>query len=73
MTRLVLLVAIGLTLVSTSATAQTADPEHFWGQWRGPDASGVAPHGDPPTLWSETENIAWKVEIPGRGSASPIV
>ncbi|HIE92235.1 MAG TPA: hypothetical protein EYQ83_04975, partial [Acidobacteria bacterium] len=23
--------------------------------------------------WSETENIAWKVEIPGRGSASPVV
>lgn len=73
MTRLFLLVAIGLTLVSTSVTAQTADAEHFWGQWRGPDATGVAPHGDPPTQWSETENIAWKVEIPGRGSASPVV
>ncbi|MEE2965538.1 MAG: PQQ-binding-like beta-propeller repeat protein [Acidobacteriota bacterium] len=73
MTRLFLLVAIGLTLISTTATAQTADAEHFWGQWRGPDATGVAPHGDPPTQWSETENIAWKVEIPGRGSASPVV
>ena len=73
MTRLFSLVAIGLTLVSTSATAQTADAERFWGQWRGPDATGVAPHGDPPTQWSETENIAWKVEIPGRGSASPVV
>lgn len=44
-----------------------------WHQWRGPEATGVAPHGDPPTEWSETENIKWKVEIPGRGSASPIV
>ena len=28
---------------------------------------------DPPVEWSETKNIRWKVEIPGRGSASPVV
>ena len=44
-----------------------------WHQWRGPEATGVAPLGDPPTEWSETKNIRWKVAIPGRGSASPIV
>ena len=53
--------------------AQSLDAERFWGQWRGPHATGVAPHGDPPTEWSETQNVAWKVEIPGRGSSSPIV
>ena len=55
------------------AGAQSSDAERFWGQWRGPDATGVARHGNPPTEWSETKNIRWKVEIPGRGSASPIV
>ena len=55
------------------AVAQDSDAERFWGQWRGPDANGVARYGDPPTEWSETKNIRWKVEIPGRGSASPIV
>lgn len=44
-----------------------------WHQWRGPEATGVAPHGNPPTEWSETKNIKWKVEIPGRGSSSPII
>jgi outer membrane protein assembly factor BamB len=44
-----------------------------WHQWRGPEATGVAPKGDPPTEWSETKNIKWKVEIPGQGSASPII
>lgn len=44
-----------------------------WHQWRGPESTGVAPLGDPPTEWSETKNIKWKVEIPGQGSASPIV
>ena len=55
------------------AAAQSSDAERFWGQWRGPDATGVARYGNPPTEWSETRNIRWKVEIPGRGSASPIV
>jgi outer membrane protein assembly factor BamB len=44
-----------------------------WHQWRGPLANGVAPKGHPPTEWSVTKNIKWKVAIPGRGSASPIV
>ena len=53
--------------------ATPAVAERFWGQWRGPDATGVARSGNPPTEWSESKNIRWKVEIPGRGSASPII
>ena len=53
--------------------AQPAGAERYWGQWRGPEATGVARHADPPLTWSETEHVAWKVEVPGRGSASPIV
>jgi outer membrane protein assembly factor BamB len=41
--------------------------------WRGPLGTGVAPTADPPIEWSETKNIKWKVEIPGRGSASPVI
>jgi outer membrane protein assembly factor BamB len=44
-----------------------------WPQWRGPRATGEAPHGKPPVTWSEQKNVQWKVEVPGRGSASPIV
>jgi hypothetical protein len=44
-----------------------------WHQWRGPHATGVSTTANPPVEWSETKNIRWKVEIPGRGSASPIV
>jgi outer membrane protein assembly factor BamB len=35
--------------------------------------NGFAPHGDPPTEWGEDKNVYWKVEIPGKGSSSPIV
>lgn len=35
--------------------------------------TGVSPTGDPPIEWSEQKNVRWKVEIPGRGSATPVV
>lgn len=44
-----------------------------WPQWRGPEGTGVAPDADPPVRWSETENVRWKVAVPGRGHAAPIV
>jgi outer membrane protein assembly factor BamB len=54
---------------------RTAQPaaERFWPQWRGPHATGVSTTATPPLEWSDTKNIRWKVEIPGRGSASPVI
>jgi outer membrane protein assembly factor BamB len=59
-------------LARQSAEGATA-AERFWPQWRGPYASGVSRSANPPTEWSETKNVRWKVEIPGRGSSSPVV
>jgi outer membrane protein assembly factor BamB len=50
-----------------------ADSSSFWPQWRGPLASGFSPEANPPLQWSETDNVKWKVQIPGEGSATPIV
>jgi len=44
-----------------------------WAQWRGPWATGIANDGNPPIEWSEENNINWKVEIPGKGHATPII
>jgi outer membrane protein assembly factor BamB len=44
-----------------------------WPNWRGPDQNGVAPGTGFPTEWSDTKNVAWKVELPGKGSSTPIV
>lgn len=44
-----------------------------WGHWRGPTGNGIALNAQPPTSWSSTKNIKWKVEIPGRSSGSPVV
>lgn len=45
----------------------------FWPQWRGPNASGVSPAANPPTEWSESKNIRWKIDLPGRGSSTPVI
>ncbi len=44
-----------------------------WASWRGPNGNGVADGSGYPTEWSDSKNIAWKVELPGRGSSTPIV
>jgi hypothetical protein len=65
---------MGLAVVVAQAQAgrdQKAD--RFWPQWRGPNATGVSRTANPPLEWSETKNIKWKTEIPGRGAASPVV
>jgi len=63
--------AFFLAACTAQAAASTADQN--WPQWRGPLQNGVAPHANPPVTWSETNNIKWKVKIPGGGSATPIV
>ncbi|MFC1764810.1 PQQ-binding-like beta-propeller repeat protein [Planctomycetota bacterium] len=44
-----------------------------WSGFRGPDARGQSAQADVVTSWSETENLVWKVPLPGPGSSSPIV
>jgi outer membrane protein assembly factor BamB len=44
-----------------------------WQAWRGPHGNGVTDETDIPDRWSKTENIHWKVPIPGRGYSSPII
>ena len=71
-TRLSALFALAVGLTAT-LPAQTPEAERYWPQWRGPFANGVSRTADPPLVWSETKNITWKVEIPGRGHATPVV
>src|SRR4029453_12062489 len=72
------LIATGVLLAviffaGPSIAPGAAAGESNWPQWRGPLANGVAPQGNPPTTWSETENVKWKVKIPGRGTGTPII
>ena len=71
---LVLLVGVPFSVAAAfDGNKSRADAEHNWPHWRGPLATGVAPHGDPPTSWSETKNVRWKIPLTGQGHSSPIV
>jgi len=36
-------------------------------------ANGVGPQANPPIHWSETNNVRWKIPVPGKAHSSPIV
>lgn len=57
---------LGLLLVTQ--IGQAAD----WSRFRGPNGAGVT-EDKAPTQWSATSNVAWKIDLPGRGVSSPIV
>jgi outer membrane protein assembly factor BamB len=45
-----------------------------WPWWRGPTSDNKAAEPqNPPTHWSERENVVWKADVPGRGHGSPCI
>ena len=68
-----LLASLAAFSIASSATAQQHSPQNNWPKWRGPLGTGEAPSASPPIKWSEQENIKWKIKLPGRGTATPIV
>jgi outer membrane protein assembly factor BamB len=63
--RLALVVLFG----AIAAAADAAD----WPQFRGPGLQGKSSEAGLPTTWSASSNVAWKTELPGAGTSSPIV
>lgn len=44
-----------------------------WPQWRGARLDGVSDETNLPTTWSRTENVAWRLPLPGSAGSTPIV
>jgi outer membrane protein assembly factor BamB len=44
-----------------------------WPQFRGPGGQGVSEAAGVPVKWAADKNVAWKVEVPGRGWSSPVL
>lgn len=63
---------LGMTIAFALTASQSAFADN-WGHWRGPTGNSVANNATPPTQWSDTKNVKWKVPIPGRGSGSPVI
>lgn len=62
--------ALGAALALSAVAAAHASE---WPQFRGPTGQGHAPDEAVPLTWSETENVAWKAPVPGRGWSSPVI
>jgi outer membrane protein assembly factor BamB len=59
-----------LTIVSLAVVTVSAEN---WPQWRGPQQNGISAEKGLPTKWSTEENIAWRLAMPSRSGATPII
>ena len=55
--------------MTLAAAVSAAD----WANWRGPNHNGSTSESGLPVKFSKTENIAWKVAMPGPSAGSPII
>jgi outer membrane protein assembly factor BamB len=62
-----------LVAAMLAAGSVEASQNAGWPGFRGPRGDGTSPATNVPLSWSESNNVAWKVPIPGRGHSSPIV
>jgi outer membrane protein assembly factor BamB len=67
--RLIACLTILVASLIVTASLHAAD----WVGFRGPGGTGVAEAKNLPTTWDSTKNIVWKRELPGLGTAMPIV
>jgi outer membrane protein assembly factor BamB len=67
-----LLLGAALTLSVLTAVQARRAPDVAWPQFRGPGGAGILDTATLPTAWSTTNNVAWSVEVKGRGWSSPI-
>lgn len=65
--RFVFSVLVGWLIVSAEASAEN------WPQWRGPRNDGTSQETGLPLTWSKTDNVAWRLPLPGPAGATPVV
>jgi len=70
---LIIFTFASLMCLTSAAQEKSVNYLKNWPEWRGPEANGFAPDGNPPIEWSESKNVKWKIEIPGKGHATPII
>ena len=70
-----ILILAGFTLASEKVNMITVEGEgkNYWPRWRGPSGQGYVEGSGYPDRWSDTDNVVWKVNVPGSGNSSPIV
>lgn len=62
-------VGIGIDVAAVCGAGLSAD----WPEFRGPGGQGHSTATDLPKTWSETDNVTWRTDLPGRGWSSPVI
>jgi outer membrane protein assembly factor BamB len=60
-------------LVSLFAVGGNPSRAENWPQWRGTKLDGISTEKSVPTRWSKTENVLWRLPLPGQAGATPVV
>ncbi len=68
---LALSLAVIFQTLPTLASAQAEQKN--WPHWRGPNNNGVSNAKSVPTKWSKSENVAWRVDLPGPAGSTPVI
>ena len=63
----------GLALTLLVLTQGVSTNDRQWPKFRGQNAGAIADDPTLPDTWSETNNVAWRTNIPGLGWSSPVV
>jgi outer membrane protein assembly factor BamB len=58
-------------LAFTGLTVPQASAD--WPQFRGPNRDAVSQDAKVPSTWSASENLKWKLDLPGQGASSPVI
>ena len=66
-----LLIFSGLLLITLLTSTPAAGSN--WPSWRGPNGNGTSPEKNLPDKWTTTENVAWKIDLPGAAGATPAI
>ncbi len=69
----ILLINLSVHNLSVMNIAHADNHSKNWTQWRGPNNSGVSLAKDVPIEWSQTENVQWRLPLPGEGTSTPVV
>lgn len=67
---------LALLAIGMLGTALVLPPRAWaenWPQWRGPQNDGVSSETGLPVRWSKTENVAWRLPLPGPAGATPVI
>ena len=73
---LIVLSALALPALSEPAVEMIVpqgEAQKYWPRWRGPSGQGYVNGTGYVDTWSDTQNVLWKVPVPGASNSSPIV